>query len=185
MPEPLGEISAVIPFGALIRIRLEFARLEEQFVPACHADADIERKRQLVRSNRIVHGRHGVEIGPDRECVVARDLCIVSVRHRRIEPLAVAASALGQGVDEFVVGPGADARDWIGSDIRRHQVAEWRFDRASAGEVVAASRQRVARRAIAGDGEVIPALDLIEILFIDGTGRLRGERPKAECRTEQ
>ena len=45
---------------------------------------------------------------------------------------------------------------------------------AAAGEIVAAAGKRMARRAIAGDREVVAALDLVEILLVD-TGRR--ERP--------
>ena len=46
---------------------------------------------------------------------------------------------------------------------------------APAGEVLTAAGQRMARRAIADDGEIAAALDLPEVLFVDaiscGAGR--------------
>ena len=63
-------------------------------------------------------------------------------------------------------------------------LAERRFDRPAAGEVMAAAGQRVAGGAIADDREIAAALDLIEILFVDA-GRLRGAGRSAQCRAEQ
>ncbi len=55
------------------------------------------------------------------------------------------------------------------------EFAERRFDGAAAGKIVTAAGQRVAGRAIADDGKIVAALDLIEILLIDA-GRDRAAR---------
>ena len=92
---------------------------------------------------------------------------------------AAASGAFGQRIDEFVVGPGADSGLRIGRDVGRDEFAERRFDRPAAGEIAAAAGQRVARRAIAGDGEIMSVFDLAEILLVDAR-RLRRQRP-AQC----
>ena len=79
----------------------------------------------------------------------------------------VAACALLHSVDEFVVRPGADAGLPVGCDIGRQDVAERRLDRTPAGEITAAAWQGMTRGAIADDGQVSAALDLLEVLFVD------------------
>jgi len=100
-------------------------------------------------------------------CILAGDLSVVGIRHGRIEPLAVAARAVGERVDELIVGPGADAGLRIGGDVRPDEQTERRFNVAAAGKLVTAARQRVTSGAIAGDHEIAAALDLPEILFVD------------------
>ena len=67
-----------------------FALLEVERVPDPHGRADVERERQRVCDNAIADRLHRVEIGADREHVVARHLGVGVVRHRRIEPRTVA-----------------------------------------------------------------------------------------------
>jgi hypothetical protein len=66
-------------------------------------------------------------------------------------------------LDELVVGPGADAGVLVGGYIGGDNVAERRLDRLAASERAAALGS-VTSAAIAGDGEIAPALDLAEIL---------------------
>src|SRR5436190_22752090 len=65
MPWTLGEVGAAIPFGALPGDRLKWPRLEIQCVPHRHGCADVERKRQLVRVDRVVYRTDRIEIGAD------------------------------------------------------------------------------------------------------------------------
>ena len=173
MSEAFRQIRAAIPFFAFVGRRLECARRKEQHVPKDHRRANIERKWQLVCVHRIVDGRNGVEIGADRQRIVARDLGVVGIWHGRIKMRAVAAGALLHSVDEFVIRPGADAGLSVGRDVRRKHVAERRLDGTPAGEIVTAPRQCVARGAIADDRQVAAALDLLEILFVDIAGARR------------
>ena len=56
----------------------------------------------------------------------------------------------------------------LGRDVGRQQLAERRLDRAAAGESRPLPGSGVAGGAIAGDGEIAAALDLVEILLVDG-----------------
>ena len=184
MAEALGQIGAAIPLGALVRIRHKCPGREVQPIPHPHGRANVERKRQLIWLDRILHGRNGVEIGADRQRVVARHLGVIGVGHGRIEVPAIATGALGHRVDELVVGPGADAGRRIGRDVRRQDDAERRFDRAPAGKVVAAARQRMAGRAIADDRQIAAALDLLEILLVDAVGQHAAGRHRQQQRAQ-
>src|SRR6185437_15290802 len=79
----------------------------------------------------------------------------------------VASGALRQCIDEFVIGPGADAGLRIWRDVGRQQRSEWRLDRTSPRHFVAAAGQRMACGAVADDGKVVPTLDLPEALLVD------------------
>ena len=158
MAETFGQIGAAIPFQTLVGDRTERPRHKEQHVPNRHGSANIERKWQLIRLHRVVHGRNRVEIGAERHCIITRELGIVGVGHGRIETCPVAAGAFGQCVDELVIGPGADAGCRIGRDIGRDEIAERHFDDTPAGEVVAAGGQRVAGGTIADDGAHLGAI---------------------------
>ena len=109
MRGPLHQEGAAVPFGRLLRIGLEFARGEIQRIPDPHRGADVERERQRVGDHRILYRRDGLEIGADREHVVARHLGVGRVGHGGIKPRAIGTNALANGVVELVVGPGADA----------------------------------------------------------------------------
>src|SRR4029078_4999555 len=110
------------------------------------------------------------------------------IRHRRVEALAAAAAPLAQGVDELLVGPGADPGVPVARDAGRHEGAEPRLDGPSAGELVAASRKRMTGGAIGDRSQIPPALDLREILWVAAQRRggagdpaERGERDGHEA----
>jgi hypothetical protein len=44
MAEPFDQIGAAIPFGALLRVGLELAAVQEQEIPAGQEPPDVERK---------------------------------------------------------------------------------------------------------------------------------------------
>ena len=76
---------------------------------------------------------------------------------RGIKVLAAFADSLMQGLEEFLVAPGPDARLRVGSDVRRVDRADHRqLERQAAGKRLA-SRRGVARRAIGGAGEIFAA----------------------------
>src|ERR1700728_2214798 len=94
---------------------------------------------------------------------------------------AIPAGALGYGVDEFLVRPGAYAGLLIGSDIGRKDVSERRLDWPPAGESVTTAGTRVASGAVADDRQVAAALDLFEVLFVDITGDGAAGRERRQC----
>jgi hypothetical protein len=182
MRKAFDDIGAAVPGGALSRDGLVFARMEIERIPGDEARAHVERKPQLVRHHRIAHRRNGVEIGADRERVLARYLGRVGVGHRRIEMDAVASGALGQRIDDLVVGPRADAGLGVGGDVRREQRAERRLDRPASGEQFARAGERVAGAAVAHDAEIPAALDQVEILHVDSPrGHQRRDAEQRSC----
>ena len=185
MAEAFGQVGAAIPLRAFIRIGLECTRREEELIPNEHGRANVERKWQLIRLHRVMHGWHRVEIGADRQRIVARDFGVIIIRHGRVEMRAVPASSLRQRIDELFIGPGTDAGFRIGSDVGRDKLAERRLDRPSAGVIMTAALQRVACGAIADDGEVMSALDLAEVLGINAGRRSRGAAGQNQRQAEQ
>ena len=163
MLEPLDQIGASVPLRRLCRVRLKTSLREKQPVPDAHGRPDVERERQLVFGHRVMHCRHGCEIGADRQRILPRDMRRVGVRHGWIQMLAVAAAPLLQRIDEILVAPIPDAGRAIGRDIGGEDVAERRFDRPSACEGGTAGAG-VTGLAIAHDGEVASALDQVEVL---------------------
>jgi hypothetical protein len=98
---------------------------------------------------------------------------------------SITARPFRQRIDEFIVGPSADARDRIWRDVRRDDFAKRRFDRTSAGEVVTAAGQRVARGTIANDSKVTTVIKLTEILRVDARGERRAAHWQHERRAKQ
>jgi len=81
---------------------------------------------------------NSLEIGADRQHIVVAQLGVGGIRHRRIEALAVVASALMQGGKEFAIGPASDTRLAIGRDACSDDVSEGSFQRQSACERLSA-----------------------------------------------
>ena len=163
MARSFDEKSAAIPRRRFRVVGLELSRLEVQRVPDQHRSANVERERQLICDDRVVRGRDRLEVGANREHVIARHFRVTGKRHRRIEQRSVPPLPLPHGGVEIGVAPCADSRLGVRRDVRRQNVAERRFDRPAAREGRAA-RRGMARTAIGSHGEIAAALDLGEIL---------------------
>src|SRR5215472_12034946 len=162
MAETLDQIGAAIPNVRLGWIGSEHAGPEIDEIPGgrCRAP-NVEWELQLVRSNLVAHRVERAEIGPDRGCVLAGDLRVGGIRHRRVQANPVFANSLMQGPPEVLFRPAADSGRNVGSYIR----AERRLQRSAAGKRFAAWRS-VAGDAITRHGEVPAALDLFKRLAV-------------------
>src|SRR6516225_4067504 len=119
MAETLDQIGAAIPSVRLGRIGSERAGPEIDQIPGgCCRASKVERKLQLVRSNLVAHRLERAEIGPDRGCVLASDLRVGGIRHRRVQANPVFADPLMQGPPEVLFGPAADSGGNVRSYIR-------------------------------------------------------------------
>lgn len=113
----------------------------------------------------MLHRFHRIEIGADRQRLVAAHLRVERVWHRRVEPLAAVPSAVQQRVDEIIVAPRADPSLAVRCDVRRQDLAKRGREREPAG-IGLAARLGVAAGAVA-EGRKIPAIrDLLIILPI-------------------
>src|SRR5207244_12032872 len=70
MSDSLDEITAAIPFRALLLVGLEDARPEEQRIPDPHHHAVVQRPAQFWRGRLVADGCQHREIGADRQYVV-------------------------------------------------------------------------------------------------------------------
>ena len=129
MRQRFGEIGAAIPFRALRRIGLEAGVRIEQRRPEHHRPALVERKGERVFRRRRMHRRQAEQIGLDRQRVGVGHIGVGRVRHRRIEPRAVAADAAMHGIEKILVAVIADAGVLVGRDVGRIHHAERQLER--------------------------------------------------------
>ena len=111
-------------------------------------------------------GADRVEVRANGERVALGQLGVVGIGHGGVEQFAVMPLALAQGPHELFVAPGADASFGIGRDVSSHHDSERRLDRPAASERLARAGHGMAARAVADRGEIMPPLDLVEILWV-------------------
>src|SRR5271155_2785914 len=96
MTQTFGEIGAAIPGLVMRRIRLVWAGLEKQKIPALHHGPHVQRERQLILRRGSAHRLSRHEKGIERLGVVARYQGEMSVGKSRIKKGAAAAHAVAQ-----------------------------------------------------------------------------------------
>src|SRR5487761_1997935 len=169
MCQPLDQIGAAIPFGALRSIRLVGSAPKEQQLPACDDDALIEREGKLVCAGGGVDRLPRHQIGVERLVVAIGDIGEMVVGEGRIEMSADTINAGPHRAAECSLRPPADAGVRIRRDVRGIDRAERRRHRKTAGKGLAAS-QGVAIIAVADGRKITATLDEF------GVERLRRRR---------
>src|SRR6185437_1206503 len=101
------------------------------------------------------------------------------IRHRRIQPLAVRADALAQGIAELLLGVVADAGRGRRRDVGGDDVADRREHGQTAGERFAPGHG-MAGHAVAGGGQVLAALQQCGVGAVGGMDRRRGEQAEQQ-----
>ena len=134
MRRAFDQITAAIPFRALVLIRLEYARPEEGKIPGAHQRAVVQRPAQLRGWWRVSDRRERIEIGPDRQRIGLYHFCEMRVGERGVVTRAVRRDAEAERADKVVIAPGAEAGVTIGRQVRRINAAERGVDTLAAGE---------------------------------------------------
>nr|GEZ34032.1 hypothetical protein [Tanacetum cinerariifolium] len=151
--QAFNQVSAAVPLLGLVRIGLEFALLEVDQVPCDEAGAHVERERQLIGLDLVVHRVDGFEVRKDRQIVLTPHLGVSGEGHGAVQTLAVQAMAFGHGVLEVLEAPATDTGGRVGGDVCARQFAERRVEDDPAGKQRFA-RDGVARRTVAEGGQV-------------------------------
>ena len=158
MRQRLGEIGAAVPLRRLRGVGLEARIRIEQRRPETHRPALVERERQRIGGRRRMHRRQAEQIGLDRQRIGVGDVGVGGVRHRRIEPRAVAPHAAMHRVEEILIAVIADAGFLVGRDVGRVQRAERQLEAEAAG-ILLAARRGVADHAVRRLRQIRAALD--------------------------
>ncbi|MNS85120.1 hypothetical protein D3C72_1189750 [compost metagenome] len=179
MPQPLHQIGAAVPRGALAGLFLIDGLFEEDEVPELERPAHIHRPADVGRPVGLPHRRHTMhEIRVERGQVGIVDLGVGRIRHGRIQVVAVLRHAFAHGTVERRLRIAADAGGRIGRDIGGVDAAQRRRHRQPAREGLAA-RRRVAGHAVAEPGQILAARDQ---RLVHRRGGLCGRRPERQQR---
>src|SRR5713101_1761219 len=119
---------------AFLLVRLEYARPEEQKIPAAHQHAVIERPAQFCLRPPVADRRKRKEVGADRQNIVADQFREIGVGECGVIARAVGPYSLTQGAVKVVVTPCAEAGIAIRRQVRGIDPAERRVDPFSAGK---------------------------------------------------
>ena len=109
-----------------------------------------------------MHRQQAEQIGFDRERIRICKVSVGRIRHRRIQPRAVAANAAMQRVQEILIAVIADAGVFVRREVGRIQRAERQPDSEAAG-IILAARRRVANHAIRRFRQIFAPLDLARL----------------------
>src|SRR3569832_1003782 len=132
--EAFDQIAAAIPLSAFVLVGLENARTEESEVPQSHQRTIVQLPIELASRRRVVDGIERLEVGAEREDVVARYFREMRVGERRVFGRAIRPLAIAHGAKECLVGPSADPGIEVGRQIGGIDPAERRIDPLSSGE---------------------------------------------------
>src|SRR5262245_37365131 len=81
------------------------------------------------RAAALLDWRDGAHPGDDGLDVVVSQLAEIDLaRHRQLERAAIAADALGERALDLRVGPGADARRFVGRDVAGRDLSVRTFE---------------------------------------------------------
>ena len=158
MAEPIDEIGAAIPFGALPRISAVWRVVEIEQVPERDDPALVQREGQRVCRRPLRHQCPRHHKGIERMQVVVRDAHVMGIRKSRVEMTPVARDAVAHRAVECLFRPVADTGLGIGRDVRAVDGAERGRDRPAAS-IGGPTRHSVTDIAIADRGELGALLD--------------------------
>ena len=161
--QPLDQISAAIPWRILAAIGHERLAVDEEPVPQGQSPTQGERPVHLGGLVRLLDRRQTAhQIGVQGTHIVVIHLGVRGIRHGRIEIVAVLGHPMAHRPLELCKGISADAGTDIGRDVGRIELAERRFQTATAGHRLAFFRA-VTGNAVTEMGDIFPALDQCRI----------------------
>jgi len=183
MAGAFDQVAAAIPVRALLLVRHQDARFEEQPVPAAHQHAVVQRPTQVRRRGGILHRRQRRQIGPDRQNVGAGEFGEIRIGEGRVVARAVGRDAEAQRAVEVVVATAAEAGIAVRGQVGRGEAAERRIDPLFPGEGFGRIR-RVAAGAVGGLDQRLAARDLLggDVGFGIGANAVRNSNPTRDLR---